>query len=70
MRTVEIVVGLVAVATVVAAFAARLRVPAPSLLVAAGLVVGLMPGAPESSRTRTAAAAMSCSAISARAASP
>jgi len=46
MRSVEIVVLLVAVATVVAAFAQRLRVPAPSLLVAAGLVVGLMPGAP------------------------
>ncbi len=46
MRTVEIVVLLVAVATVVAAFAGRLRVPAPSLLVAAGLVVGLVPGAP------------------------
>jgi CPA1 family monovalent cation:H+ antiporter len=46
VRTVEIVVLLVAVATVVAAFAGRLRVPAPSLLVAAGLAVGLMPGAP------------------------
>jgi monovalent cation/hydrogen antiporter len=46
VRIVEIVVLLVAVATVVAAFAGRLRVPAPSLLVAAGLVVGLMPGAP------------------------
>ena len=30
----------------VAAFAGRLRVPAPSLLVAAGLAVGLLPGAP------------------------
>ena len=46
MRTVEIVVLLVAVATVVAAFAQRLRVPAPSLLVAVGLMVGLLPGAP------------------------
>ena len=46
MHTVEIVVLLVAVATVVAAFAKRLRVPAPSLLVAAGLAVGLLPGAP------------------------
>jgi len=46
VRTVEIVVLLVAVATVVAAFAKRLRVPAPSLLVAAGLAVGLLPGAP------------------------
>jgi Na+/H+ antiporter len=46
VRTVEIVVLLVAVATVVAAFAGRLRVPAPSLLVAVGLAVGLVPGAP------------------------
>jgi monovalent cation/hydrogen antiporter len=46
VRTVELVVGLVAVATVVAAFAGRLRVPAPSLLVAVGLAVGLVPGAP------------------------
>jgi monovalent cation/hydrogen antiporter len=46
VRSVEIVVLLVAVATVVAAFAGRLGVPAPSLLVAVGLVVGLMPGAP------------------------
>jgi monovalent cation/hydrogen antiporter len=46
VRNVEIVVLLVALATVVAAFAKRLRVPAPSLLVAAGLAVGLFPGAP------------------------
>jgi CPA1 family monovalent cation:H+ antiporter len=46
VRSVEAVVVLVAVATVVAAFARRLRVPAPSLLVAAGLAVGLLPGAP------------------------
>jgi len=46
VRTVELVVLLVALATVVAAFAVRLRVPAPSLLVAAGLAVGLLPGAP------------------------
>jgi CPA1 family monovalent cation:H+ antiporter len=46
VRTVETVVVLVALATVVAAFARRLRVPAPSLLVAAGLAVGLLPGAP------------------------
>ena len=46
MRSVEAVVLLVALATVVAAFAGRLRVPAPSLLVAAGLAVGLLPGAP------------------------
>ena len=47
MRGVEVVVVLVAVATVVAAFAGRLRVPAPSLLVVAGLVAGLLPGAPQ-----------------------
>src|SRR5262249_4886008 len=46
VRSVEAVVVLVAVATVVAAFAKRLRVPAPSLLVAAGLAVGMLPGAP------------------------
>ena len=46
MRTVETVVLLVALATVVAAFAKRLRVPAPSLLVAVGLAVGMLPEAP------------------------
>ncbi len=46
MRSVETVVVLVALATMVAAFAKRLRVPAPSLLVVAGLVLGLLPGAP------------------------
>ena len=46
MRGVETVVLLVALATVVAAFANRLRVSAPSLLVVIGLVVGLLPGAP------------------------
>jgi CPA1 family monovalent cation:H+ antiporter len=46
VRSVEAVVLLVALATVVAAFAGRLRVPAPSLLVAAGVAVGLLPGAP------------------------
>jgi CPA1 family monovalent cation:H+ antiporter len=46
VRSVETVVLLVALATVVAAFANRLRVPAPSLLVAAGVAVGLLPGAP------------------------
>ena len=47
VRGVETVVVLVAVATVVAAFAGRLRVPAPSLLVVAGLAAGLLPGAPQ-----------------------
>jgi Na+/H+ antiporter len=46
VRTVGIVVVLVALATVVAAFARRLRIPAPSLLVAVGLVIGLLPAAP------------------------
>jgi monovalent cation/hydrogen antiporter len=43
---VETVVLLVALATVVAAFAGRLRVPAPGVLVLAGVVAGLLPGAP------------------------
>jgi len=46
VRSVETVVLLVAVATVVAAFAGRLRLPAPSLLVVAGVAAGLLPGAP------------------------
>ncbi|HEX3649997.1 MAG TPA: Na+/H+ antiporter [Pseudonocardiaceae bacterium] len=47
MRGVETVLFLVVVATVVATFARRLRVPAPSLLVVAGVLVGLLPGVPE-----------------------
>lgn len=46
MRAVETVLFLVVLATVVATFARRLRVPAPSLLVVAGVVVGLVPGVP------------------------
>ncbi len=46
MRTVETVLFLVVVAMVVATFAKRLSVPAPSLLVVAGVVVGLIPGVP------------------------
>ena len=46
MRAVETVLFLVLVATVVAAFAKRLRVPAPSLLVVAGVLIGLVPGVP------------------------
>jgi len=46
MRGVETVLFLVVVATVVATFANRLRVPAPSLLVVAGVLVGLVPGVP------------------------
>jgi len=46
VRAVETVLALVVVATVVAASARWLRAPAPSLLVAVGLVVGLLPGVP------------------------
>ncbi|MFY9926761.1 MAG: cation:proton antiporter, partial [Streptosporangiaceae bacterium] len=46
MRAVETILFLVVLGTVVAAFAGRLRVPAPSLLVIAGLIVGLLPGVP------------------------
>jgi monovalent cation/hydrogen antiporter len=46
VRSVETVLALVVLATVVAAFAKRLRIPAPALLVVAGLVVGLLPGVP------------------------
>ena len=46
MRSVETVLLLVVLGTVVAVFAGRLRVPAPSLLVVAGLLIGLLPGVP------------------------
>jgi monovalent cation/hydrogen antiporter len=46
MRSVETVLFLVILATVVATFAQRLRVPAPSLLVVAGVIGGLLPGVP------------------------
>lgn len=46
MRSVETVLSLVVLATVVATFARRLRVPAPSLLVITGVIVGLLPGVP------------------------
>ena len=46
MRAVETILFLVVLGTVVAAFAGRLRIPAPSLLVIAGVVVGLLPGIP------------------------
>jgi hypothetical protein len=42
----ETTLFLVVLGTVVAAFAGRLRVPAPALLVVAGLVVGLLPRFP------------------------
>ena len=47
MRGVETILFLVVLGTVVAAFAGRLRIPAPSLLVIAGLIVGLLPGVPQ-----------------------
>ena len=47
MHGFEIVLGLVVLATVVAALAERLRAPAPSLLVIAGLLVGLLPNVPD-----------------------
>jgi len=46
LREVETILFLVVLGTVVAAFAGRLSIPAPSLLVIAGLVVGLVPGVP------------------------
>jgi Na+/H+ antiporter len=46
VRAVETVLFLVVLGTVVAVFANRLRVPAPSLLVLAGVLVGLLPGLP------------------------
>ncbi len=46
MRSVETVLALVVLAVVVATFAGRLRIPAPSLLVLAGVAVGLVPGVP------------------------
>jgi monovalent cation/hydrogen antiporter len=46
VRSVAIVLLLVVLATAVAASARRLRVPAPSLLVVAGLLVAVIPGVP------------------------
>jgi monovalent cation/hydrogen antiporter len=46
MRSVETVLALVVVATVVATFARHLSIPAPSLLVVVGVGVGLIPGIP------------------------
>jgi Na+/H+ antiporter len=46
VRGVETILFLVVLGTVVAAFAGRLRIPAPSLLVIAGLTAGLLPGVP------------------------
>lgn len=46
MRSAGIVLALVVASTTVATFANRLRVPAPSVLVLAGLVSALIPGVP------------------------
>ena len=46
MESAQIVLALVGLATVVAVFARRLAVRAPSLLVVAGFVVGFLPGVP------------------------
>jgi CPA1 family monovalent cation:H+ antiporter len=46
VRSVEVVLGLVVLATVVAVTARRLSVPAPSLLVLAGLLVGSLSWVP------------------------
>ena len=47
MGAVEVVLALVVLATAVAALAERMRAPAPSLLVLAGLAVALVPGVPD-----------------------
>jgi monovalent cation/hydrogen antiporter len=51
MTNIEVVLGLLVLATVLAGVARRLRIPEPIVLViagvAVGLVVGLLPGAPE-----------------------
>lgn len=47
MRGVATVLALVVLATLVATFARRWRIPAPSLLVVAGLTVALLPGTPD-----------------------
>jgi CPA1 family monovalent cation:H+ antiporter len=47
VHTAEIVLALLVLATLVAVFAERLRLPAPSLLVLAGVAVGLLPGVPD-----------------------
>ena len=44
MHNIEAVLGLIVAAIVVAAVAGRLRTPAPSLLVVAGLGIGVIPG--------------------------
>nr|WP_095877197.1 Na+/H+ antiporter [Streptomyces sp. TLI_235] len=46
MRVVGIILVLVVLATAVATVARRLRIPAPSLLVLAGIAVALIPGVP------------------------
>jgi CPA1 family monovalent cation:H+ antiporter len=47
VRSIQTILLLVGLATVVATFARRIRVPAPSLLVVAGVLVALIPGSPD-----------------------
>jgi Na+/H+ antiporter len=47
VRAVETVLFLVVLATVMAAFARRIRVPAPPVLVLAGVAIALIPGTPD-----------------------
>lgn len=47
MHGFEIVLGLVVLATIIAALAERLRAPAPSLLALAGLTIAAIPGVPD-----------------------
>lgn len=47
MHTAEIILAVVVVAIAVATLARRVRLPAPPLLVVAGLAVGLIPGVPD-----------------------
>lgn len=46
MTSIELVLGLIAVATLLAGLARRLRLPEPIVLVVAGLAIGLVPGLP------------------------
>ena len=46
MTSIEVVLGLLVLATVLAAVARRIRLPEPIILVLAGLVVGLIPSTP------------------------
>lgn len=47
MTSIEVVLALIVLATVLAGLARRLRLPEPIVLVVAGIAVGLVPGLPE-----------------------